>query len=101
MPTDAPGPDDIVITIAEIFKVLGDPTRLKILLVCLDKPASVGEIARAVDASQPLVSHHLRLLRGARLVVGTRSAKQVFYEAADDHIRHMLADIIEHTAEDH
>lgn len=91
--------DANVTIIAEIFKLLGDPTRLRILLACLDKPASVNEIARRIDASQSLVSHHLRLLRAARLVVGTRKAKQVFYEAADDHIRHMLTDIIEHSSE--
>lgn len=91
---------DITI-IAEIFKLLGDPTRLRILLACLDKAVSVNDIARRIDASQSLVSHHLRLLRAARLVVGAREAKQVFYEAADDHIRHMLTDIIEHSSEAH
>ncbi|WP_404400208.1 ArsR/SmtB family transcription factor [Pelagibacterium halotolerans] len=86
--------------IAETFRLLGDPTRLRILLVCLDGPRSVGEIAQTVDASQSLVSHHLRLLRAARLVVGTRKAKQVIYEAADEHIRHMLTDMIAHSAEE-
>jgi DNA-binding transcriptional ArsR family regulator len=86
--------------VAETFKLLGDPTRLGILLACLDAPRSVGEIAAATGASQSLVSHHLRLLRGARLVVGTRDARQVFYRAADQHVRHMIADIVAHTAED-
>lgn len=85
--------------IAETFRLLGDPTRLRILLVCLDEPHSVGQIATRTGASQSLVSHHLRLLRAARLVRGTREAKQVFYEAADQHIRHMLTEMIEHAAE--
>lgn len=87
--------------VAETFKLLGDPTRLRILLACLDGPRSVGEIAAAVGASQSLVSHHLRLLRGARLVTGTRDARQVFYQAADQHVRHMIQDVIEHSAEEH
>lgn len=87
--------------VAETFKLLGDPTRLRILLACLDGPRSVGEIAAAVGASQSLVSHHLRLLRGARLVKGTRDARQVFYQAADQHVRHMIQDVIEHSAEEH
>ena len=87
--------------VAETFKLLGDPTRLRILLACLDGPRSVGEIAAATGASQSLVSHHLRLLRGARLVTGTRDARQVFYQAADQHVRHMIQDVIEHSAEEH
>lgn len=86
--------------IAEMFRLLGDPTRLKILLACLDAPRSVGDIATATGASQSLVSHHLRLLRAARLVRGEREARQVFYQAADQHVRHMLADIIAHAAEE-
>jgi DNA-binding transcriptional ArsR family regulator len=90
-----------VALVAETFKLLGDPTRLRILLACLDGPRSVGEIAAATGASQSLVSHHLRLLRGARLVKGTRDARQVFYQAADQHVRHMIQDVIEHSAEEH
>jgi DNA-binding transcriptional ArsR family regulator len=86
--------------IAEMFRLLGDPTRLRILLACLDEPRSVGEIAARTGASQSLASHHLRLLRGARLVKGTRDARQVFYQAADQHVRHMLADVIAHSAEE-
>ena len=85
--------------IAEMFRLLGDPTRLRILLACLDEPRSVSEIAAGTGASQSLASHHLRLLRGARLVKGTRDARQVFYQAADQHVRHMLADVIAHSAE--
>lgn len=85
--------------IAETYKLLGDPTRLRVLLSCLDEPVAVGEIARRIGASQSLVSHHLRLLRGARLVRGTRQSKLVLYDLADEHIRHMLMDMIDHSAE--
>ncbi|KKB77315.1 ArsR family transcriptional regulator [Devosia limi DSM 17137] len=97
-PVSEPTPEQIA-TIAQTYRLLGDATRLRILLVCLQGPLPVNEIARRTEASQSLVSHHLRLLRAARLVKGTRQNKQVFYEAGDDHIRHMLADMIDHVAE--
>lgn len=96
----SPARDIDIARVAETFKLLGDPTRLRILLACLDAPRSVGEIAAATGASQSLVSHHLRLLRGARLVRGARDARQVFYQAADQHVRHMIEDILEHSAEE-
>lgn len=92
--------DDARLSIlAETFKLLGDPTRLRVLLTCLDGPVAVGEIARRTGASQPLVSHHLRLLRGARLVRGARQARQVLYEADDAHVRDMLRDMLDHAGE--
>lgn len=94
-PTDAQ-----IVIIAETYRLLGDPTRLRVLLACLDGPIAVGDIAQAIEASPSLVSHHLRLLRAARLVRGTRKTRQVFYEAADDHIRDMLVYMIEHARED-
>lgn len=87
--------------LAETFRLLGDPTRLRILFFCLDAPRAVGDIAQSLNLSQPLVSHHLRLLRGARLVRGQRQAKQVFYELADKHVSDMLADMAHHVAEEH
>ena len=77
-----------VTILSETFRLLGDPSRLKILLHC-------------IDGSKSLVSHHLRLLRGARLVVGVRQSKQVFYEIADSHVSDMLLDMITHIEEEH
>ncbi|WP_241685778.1 metalloregulator ArsR/SmtB family transcription factor [Luteimonas sp. YGD11-2] len=91
--------DSRIGTIAATYRLLGDPTRLRVLLACLDAPISVGDIATRTGASQPLVSHHLRLLRGARLVRGERRQRQVFYTTADAHIRDMLIDMLEHAAE--
>lgn len=97
-----PLPEDHHLTvIAETYRLLGDPTRLKVVLTCLEGPIAVGDIAKATGASPSLVSHHLRLLRAARLVRGTRRNKQVFYEAADDHIARMLGDMLAHAAEEH
>jgi DNA-binding transcriptional ArsR family regulator len=86
--------------LAETFRLLGDPTRLRILFFCLDEPRSVGDIAASLDLSQSLVSHHLRLLRGARLVRGNRQAKQIFYELADKHVSDMLVDMAHHVCEE-
>lgn len=96
LPSDAQ-----IAVIAETYRLLGDPTRLRVLLACLSEPIAVGDIAKTVTASPSLVSHHLRLLRAARLVRGTRRNKQVFYEAADEHIARMLADMVEHALEEH
>ncbi len=87
--------------LAETFRLLGDPSRLRILFYCLNEPKSVGDIAEQLDLSQTLVSHHLRLLRGARLVVGERRSRQVFYALADDHVRDMLKDMVVHINEEH
>ncbi len=91
---------DIVI-LAETFRLLGDPSRLRIMLCCMQGSSSVGDIAESLDLSQSLVSHHLRLLRGARLVTGVRQAKQVFYEIADKHVSQVLSDMASHIAEEH
>ena len=92
--------NDIAI-LAETFRLLGDPSRLKILLQCIPGPVSVGELTESVDLSQSLVSHHLRLLRAARLVRGERHGKQIFYEIADHHVSQILHDMAVHIAEDH
>lgn len=92
--------NDVTI-LAETFRLLGDPSRLRILLYCMQGSSSVGEIVEGLDLSQSLVSHHLRLLRGARLVKGTRQSKQVFYEIADQHVSQMLMDMAVHIAEEH
>ena len=90
-----------VTTLTETFRLLGDPSRLRILLYCLQSPRSVGDIAKSLNLSQTLVSHHLRLLRGARLVRSERQAKQIFYEVADAHVSTMLIDMASHIVEDH
>lgn len=87
--------------LAETFRLLGDPSRLRILLSCVPGPISVGDIAAKLDLSLSLVSHHLRLLRGARLVKGERQAKQIFYAIADQHVSQVLQDMAAHISEDH
>jgi DNA-binding transcriptional ArsR family regulator len=87
------------VELADVFRLMGDPSRLRIMLTCLDGAAAVGDIADSLGLSQSLVSHHLRLLRAARLVRAERKGKHVFYSAADEHIRDMLVGMAEHMAE--
>ena len=91
--------DNAIAELADLFHLLGDPTRLRIVLACLPEPIAVGEIASSLSLSSSLVSHHLRLLRAARIVKAERQGKQVFYSAADAHISGVLADMLEHIAE--
>jgi ArsR family transcriptional regulator, lead/cadmium/zinc/bismuth-responsive transcriptional repressor len=91
--------DSSIHELADLFRLLGDPTRLRIVLACLHGPVAVGDLAAQLDLSGSLVSHHLRLLRAARIVKADRQGKQVFYAAADQHISSVLTDMLEHIAE--
>ena len=91
--------DDTVIQLAEMFRLMGDPTRLRVILGCLPGPSSVGDMARRLGLSSSLVSHHLRLLRAARVMRGQRHGKQVYYGVADEHISRVLLDMLDHVVE--
>ncbi|GAA5317064.1 MAG: hypothetical protein AseanaTS_22680 [Candidatus Pelagadaptatus aseana] len=78
---------------------MGDTSRLRIILACLHDPVSVSGIAEKLKLSQSLVSHHLRLLRAARVVRSERRGKQVFYVAADEHIQCVIEDMLVHIEE--
>lgn len=92
--------DDQAIELAEIFRLMGDASRLRIILTCLAKPVCVSDIAAQTKLSPSLVSHHLRLLRSARVLRAERQGKQVFYVAADQHIRTVITDMAAHIGED-
>ena len=87
-------------TLADMLHLMGEPNRLRILLLCMDQECAVGDIAHGLQMTPSLTSHHLRLLKAARLVRGRRQGKQVFYCAADDHVRHVLRDLIDHVQEE-
>jgi DNA-binding transcriptional ArsR family regulator len=97
--------DKVVLTpsqsaeLAEIFKLLADPTRLRIVFACLDRAVAVGDIAAELALSGSLVSHHLRLLKASRVVRAERQGKHVFYIASDDHIRSVLKQMAVHVGE--
>lgn len=86
--------------LAEMFRLLGEPNRLLLVYACLEQARSVQELAADADISMSLASHHLRLLRSARLLRAERRGKQVFYVAADAHVRRVLLDMAEHGGED-
>ena len=90
--------EDSAAELAEIFRLLGDGSRLRIAAICLGQPLCVGEIAEKVGLSPSLVSHHLRLLRAARFVHSHRQGKQVFYGMADAHVRCVITDMIAHVS---
>ena len=90
---------DHLAALAGVFHLMGDPSRLSILMAVLEGPLPVAEIAAGTGLSTSLVSHHLRLLRAGRLVRAERRGKQVFYTVDDAHIRSVLTDMAEHVAE--
>ncbi len=91
--------EDTAVQLAEVFHLIGDANRLRIVFACLDEPVCVSDMAARLGLSPSLVSHHLRLLKAARLLGSERRGKQVFYRAADAHIRSVLRDMAEHVEE--
>lgn len=85
--------------LADLFRLLGEPNRLRLVVACLDGPRTVGDLTAEVGVSQSLVSQHLRLLRAGRLLKQTRSGRNVFYELPDCHIRTMLTNMMDHVSE--
>jgi ArsR family transcriptional regulator len=92
--------EDEIVELAEMFRLMSDPTRLRIILACLSQKVAVTEMAQGLGLSASLVSHHLRLLRAARLLQAERQGRQVFYVVGDDHIRSMLKDMVDHVSEE-
>lgn len=91
--------DHTIGQLADLFRLMGDPTRLRIILACLEKPISVGDIAARLDSSPSLVSHHLRLLKAARILRAERRGKQIFYSALDAHVSCVIEDMVAHVGE--
>jgi DNA-binding transcriptional ArsR family regulator len=91
--------DEQIAEISEILRLLGEPSRLRILLACLAEPASVGEIAQRVAIPRSLVSHHLRVLRASRLLRADRNGKQIIYSAVDDRVACIVADLASHVVD--
>jgi DNA-binding transcriptional ArsR family regulator len=91
--------EESIAPLADLFRLMGDPTRLRIILACWADPISVGEIATRLELSPSLVSHHLRLLRAARVLRAERRGKQMFYSALDGHIQCVIDDMVAHVGE--
>ncbi|MGI9325506.1 MAG: ArsR/SmtB family transcription factor [Pseudomonadales bacterium] len=93
------GTDEDIAQLADMFRLMGDASRLSIIVACLQEPISVGDIARQLGLSPSLVSHHLRLLRAARVLKAERRGKQIFYCACDEHIECVITDMMAHVGE--
>lgn len=84
---------------AETFKLLGDPSRLRIIHALSRGELCVCDLAEMLGIARPAVSNHLRLLRSMRLVSHRREGKLVFYSLADDHIAALLRECLTHIQE--
>lgn len=93
--TDMPG-DRMVKALAETFRALSDPTRVRIISVLAGQELCVFDLSRLLGISGSAVSHQLRLLRGQRLVKYRKEGKVAYYSLDDDHIRNLMEECIKH-----
>ncbi len=91
--------EDELFDLAELFKVFGDSTRIKILYVLFESEMCVCDIAEVLGASQSAVSHQLRIIKGERLIKARRVGKTVLYSLADDHVATIIGMAKEHLEE--
>ena len=87
--------------LAELFKVFGDSTRIRILFVLFEAEVCVCDLAQALNMTQSAISHQLRILKQNKLVKSRREGKSIFYSLADGHVRTIIAQGREHIEEDH
>jgi len=83
----------------ELLKALAAPLRIGIVTELAAGPRCVHELVDALGAPQPLVSQHLRVLRGAKVVRGARRGREIAYSLTDEHIAHIVADAVSHARE--
>lgn len=91
--------DEAIYSLAELFKIFGDPTRIRILYAMLDTERCVNDIAGLLEMSQSSVSHQLRILKTSKLVKSRREGKSIFYSLDDEHVRSILSMGMEHIME--
>lgn len=91
--------DEILYDLAELFKIFGDSTRIKILYALSESELCVNDIAQLLNLSQSSVSHQLRILKDSKLVRFRREGKIVFYALDDDHVRNIINMGMEHVEE--
>lgn len=91
--------EELLYDLADLFKVFGDTTRIKILYALMTKEMCVADLAETIGATQSAVSHQLRNLKQSRLVRAKRDGKNVIYSLADDHVHTMLDQGMTHICE--
>ena len=91
--------EEVLYDLAELFKVFGDSTRIRILYALIESELCVGDIAQMLNLGQSAVSHQLKLLKDSKLVRFRREGKVIFYALNDDHVRTILNMGMEHIEE--
>ena len=91
--------EDVLYDLAELFRVFGDSTRIKILYVLFESEMCVCDIAQLLGMKQSAISHQLKNLQQARLITSRREGKSIFYSLSDDHVRSMISQGLEHIEE--
>lgn len=91
--------EETLYDLAELFKIFGDSTRIKILYVLFESEMCVCDIAQLLNMTQSAISHQLRLLKQSKLVKNRREGKTVFYSLADGHVRTIINQGMEHVTE--
>lgn len=91
--------DEILYDLAELFKVFGDSTRIKILYSMFEHELCVNDIAGLLNLSQSSVSHQLRILKTSKLVKFRREGKSIYYSLDDEHVRSIISMGMEHVEE--
>ena len=86
--------------LAELFKVFGDSTRIRILFVLFEAEVCVCDLAKVLNMTQSAISHQLRILKQNKLVKNRREGKYIFYSLADDHVRTIINQGRDHIEED-
>lgn len=93
-------PDEsTLMQLAELFRIFGDSTRIRILYALFEAEVCVCDLAKLLGMTQSAISHQLRLLKQARLIKSRRDGKTVFYSLADDHVRGLLQLATDHISE--
>ena len=93
--------DDLLFDIAEVFKVFGDTTRMKIISALLETELCVGDIAEITNSTQSAISHQLRVLKQAKLVKYRKECKTVYYSLDDEHIKDLYEIAKKHIEEEY
>lgn len=91
--------EDVAGSLAELFKALGDPTRVKILFALMKRELCVCDIAAVINASESSVSHQLRILRTLKLIKFRRDGKVLYYSLDDAHVEKLFGQGLEHVTE--
>ena len=93
--------DELICDLADLFKVFGDTTRMKILYSLFESELCVCAIAELLGMAQSAISHQLKVLKNANLVANRREGKTIYYFLADGHVRDIVAQGFEHLMEKH